>query len=453
MRRPELEVEIGLPPELQEERPTLEVVRVADLKTLESRRLTRNSRREIFESLPADLLTVQLVTSLGTFVERVDMSEALDAGVRLEPRIIAVSGTVFLEDEGHPARLTFKTAKGEDLEVFTDPAGSYQLLALDSLKFVEVEAEGGVSPYVDFFQKPLDSSRTLDFRLEAQDFRVKVLATGSRRPIAGARVALRNSFPAEVPEGEKAAGGEPPQKIVSQSVTTDGRGEAVLPQLRAGELELKASAEGYRRSPKPARFQIQEADEGKVFELQLDPQGLAAALMVEKPDGSPAASAEIMLVADLAAGQPLHSAQADRDGRAEIPEQPGFVLIRHPDGASQVLPWPQAQEESGRRVRLAPGAEILVLKIVDGAGRPAAGAQLAIWLDGRKVSGPVLAWLGRGRDSADQDGFARLAHLPRSSVLVLAWARLQAAAASRGSSISRPAGSTIPGGCPRPSRL
>lgn len=431
VRRPELEVELGLPPELLEERPTLEVFRVADLKQLESRRLTRNSRREIFENLPADLLAVQLVTTLGTFVERVDMSDALDASVRIEPRIIAISGTVYLEDEGHPARLIFKTAKGEDLEVFTDPAGSYQLLALESLKFVEVEPEGGASPHVDFFQKPLDSSRTLDFRLEAKDFRVKVLARESRRPIAGARVALRNSFPAEVPEGEKPPSGLPPQKILSQSVTTDDTGEALLPQLRAGDLELKASAIGYRRSPKPTRFQVEEADREKVFELLLDPEGPAAALILERPDGSPADGAEIILVADLAAGQPVHSAKADRSGRAEIPRQPGFLLVRHPEAASQVFPWPP-QDESGSPSRLAPSAEVLVLKVEDGAGRPAAGAHLAIWLEGRKLSGPVLAFLSRSRDSADQDGFARLTNLPRSPILVLAWAKRQSDTASRG---------------------
>lgn len=87
LRRPELEVELLLPTVLQQIPATLEIVRLAGAKILESRLLSRSGRRQYFEGMPADLLEVRLVTRLGSAGERVDMSGALDASVRLEPRL------------------------------------------------------------------------------------------------------------------------------------------------------------------------------------------------------------------------------------------------------------------------------------------------------------------------------------------------------------------------------
>ncbi|MCP4657170.1 MAG: hypothetical protein GY856_17315 [bacterium] len=46
-----------------------------------------------------------------------------------------------------------------------------------------------------------------------------------------------------------------------------------------------------------------------------------------------------------------------------------------------------------------------------------------LWIQGRRVSGPVLGWLTYSRPTANADGFWQGTHLPAASVRVLAFSR------------------------------
>lgn len=428
-RRPQLEAELRLPEALLTEKLALEVVNVATQEVAASRQLARNRSNEIFENLSADLFELRLASSLGTFTVRADLRPALDLTVQLEPEPIEVEGQVLLEGEGHPARLDFTTLRGEILETRADELGRYRLLAVEALKFVSVDPENGQAPFVDFFEKPLDASRILDFQLDAAGHRVQVTDAKTGKPVAGAFVAVSNSFAAATAEGVPQAG-QAPLKTVSQSVTTGEDGSALLPSLRPGKLGLRASAPGYRDPAQPAVFSIEEQDRSRTFEIQLAPQGPLASLRLEKTDGSPAAGAEVALISSLDAGQVLFTGTCDTEGIASIPGDPGFLLIRHSGSASQWMPWPISG--TPETVRLAPAAPPLALRIENAERRAMPRAQVALWLGGRKLEGSTLSWLFRSRGSADLDGYLTLTGVPATQIAVLAWAPSQFASARSG---------------------
>lgn len=429
VRRPQLEAELRLPEALLEEKLTLEVVKVATQEAVASRQLARHRSNEIFENLSADLFELRLASSLGTFTVRADLRPALDLTVQLEPEPIEVEGQVLLEDEGHPALLRFTTRRGEVLVTRADELGRYRLLAVDALKFVSVDLENGQAPFVDFFEKPLDASRILDFQLDAAGHRVTVTNSKTGKPIAGAIVAVSNSFASSPAEGLP-QGGRAPLKTVAQSVTTGEDGSAMLPSLRPGKLLLRASAPGYRDPAQPAPFSIDEHDRSRIFEIQLDPQGPLSALRLQKADGSPAAGAEVALISSLDAGQVLFTATCDTEGIAAIPGDAGYLLIRHSGSASQVMSWPPSSPPE--TVRLAPAAPPLALRIENAEKRAMPRAQVALWLGGRKIEGSTFSWLFRSRDSADLDGYLNLTGLPATPIAVLAWAPSQFASARGG---------------------
>ncbi len=430
VRRPQLEAELRLPEALLEEKLTLEVVNLATQEVAASRQLARNRSNEIFENLSADLFELRLASSLGTFTVRADLRPALDLTVQLEPEPIEVTGQVLLEGEGHSALLKFTTLRGEILEARADELGRYRLLAVASLKFVSVDLENGQAPFVDFFAKPLDASRILDFQLDAAGHRVQVTDSKTGKPVAGAFVAVSNSFPAS-PAAELPKAGQVPLKTVSQSVTTGEDGSALLPSLRPGKLGLRASAPGYRDPAQPAAFSIDEHDRSRTFEIQLIPQGPLATLRLEKADGSPAAGAEVALISSLDAdGQVLFTGTCNTEGIASVPGDPGFLLIRHSESSSRWMPWPISG--TPETVRLAPATPPLALRIENAERRAMPRAQVALWLGGRKLEGSTLSWLFRSRGSADLDGYLTLTGVPAMPIAVLAWAPSQFANARGG---------------------
>lgn len=425
VRRPELEIEIRLPAGLEEEELLLEVMRVSDREIVAFEALKPGTRRLLFGDLPADRLEVRLLTSLGVFGERVDLSAAQDASVVLEPEIVAVSGRVSFENEGHPAKITFTSVAGNPIETRADDAGSYQALGLEPLRFVEVDLENGQPLHRDFFEKPLDRSQLLDFPLEPSLFEVKVRDARTGKPIHGAQVALRHSYLGEAAgPGLPGLGADPGalRKILSQAVATGKEGTALLPPLRPGDLELRASAPGYARGPRPATFVVAETSQPRTFELALEPEGPPAELALSLPDGRPASGAELLLVADLRDGGPVFDGKTDAGGMASVPAQPaGYLLVRHPEAAAQVLAWPSAVAA----VRLVPPAAALRIRVENSESRPIPGAQLALWIDGHRLSGGLLAWLGRGRPGADGDGFLQLENLPPAALRAVAWSPRQ----------------------------
>lgn len=432
--RPDLEVELVLPERLREERLTLELRSVPEGEIIASEPLPPAPHSHRFESVPPSLLEVELQTDLGSFSTQVDLGTGEDGLVRLEPELVTVSGTVRLGDDAHPAKLTFQTVGRATVEATADASGVYEVVLLEPLRSVEVELpDAAMAPYFDFFPRPITASTTLDFDFPTAAFRVRVLDAVSGQGIERASVDLRNVF---VPEpGED--GGEEHDKAVVQLVETDAQGQALLPPLRLGSLELRAAADGYLRQQQPVTVPVTDLETDRVFELVLEPIGETETLVLRLPGGAPASGAEITWVDSLAGGRSLFSTRADDQGSVEAPRLHGaaFALVKHPAASFLVREWPPGDQSGPMTWTLPAAAERpLSLQITDPQGEGAAPrAELALWLDGRRLHGRTLAWLTGGRPMADRNGFWQARNLPRSPVSILAWEVAMRAQAGAGS--------------------
>lgn len=101
------------------------------------------------------------------------------------------------------------------------------------------------------------------------------------------------------------------------------------------------------------------------------------------------------------------------------------MLARHPEAAFFVGEWQPHEGEDDVYGLLAPAAGLpLVLEVKDSSGeRPVAHAEIALWVEGRRLSGSVLGWLIGARSLADRNGFWTAANLPAGTVAILAWDR------------------------------
>ena len=154
MARPSLEVQLGLPPDLENSR-----VLVVDplTRTQIAEQPVDRARRLEFSNLPAKVLEVRLETPLGQITERVDLTSAADASVFLEPELIEVSGTVFLGTEAQSlAAVDFVATNGHKFETQTDDAGFFRILSLAPLRQVVIRlgAENS-TPFREFFYDPI----------------------------------------------------------------------------------------------------------------------------------------------------------------------------------------------------------------------------------------------------------------------------------------------------------
>ena len=112
-----------------------------------------------------------------------------------------------------------------------------------------------------------------------------------------------------------------------------------------------------------------------------------------------------------------------------------MLLVRHPSAGGAVRAWPPAGDPDSVVWSLPPAApRPLNLEVRTPSGEePARQAELALWLDGFRLSGGALAWLTRSRPFTGPDGLWVGNNLPPRSVSVLAWSRQLHAEAASGS--------------------
>ncbi len=417
---PALDVELDLPAPLRHEKPTLEIRRLPRGEVLERRDLGAAVSSLRFERLPAALLEVALQSAVGTFSRRVDLSSGKDGFLLLKPELITLAGTVFYGDEPHAAKLTFANAGGETVTE-TGEDGAYEVVVVDPVRTVSIELSGvDRAPYVDFFMPALDQSRDLDFHLPDGTFQARVLDAATGRGVPRATVDLRNGFFEESEDG----GAGKREKAVFQSAVADDTGTALLPPMREGTLEIRASAKGYSRMREPLKAQVLDDRADQTFEIRLDPIGDSVAVHLLLPGGVPAAGADVVLLDSLASGRELFAAKADADGAVEPPrKQVGWLLVKHPAAGSSVRPWQPSDDEGELEWTLPPAADRpLTLRVTDGSGLQAAPrAEVAVWVEGRRLSGSTLAWLVGASPLADPNGYWIGRNLPPGPVSVLAW--------------------------------
>lgn len=409
--RPALDVQLDLPETLRPDELDLVVRRVPAGEILADHILPPGAVSHRFEGLPAVRLEVDLRTRFGIITHPVDLGSGADGFLRIVPELIALRGTVLRGDEGEPAELVFNTVAGETVRARAGDDGAYEIVGFDPLLDVVILQEGKRGArYADIFSPPIAESAERDFQLEDAEDMARVVDAVTGAGIPGAAVLLQN--PGQ--ERKSLAGGY----FVAGPTDEDGRTPLPFPSLKS--LELRAMAEGYLPMKEPVRFTGREAAE--VFEVRLQPLGKPVELRLRLPDGTPAAGAQVSLLDLPGTEARLFTAGTNAEGVVEPPRQPGLLLIKHPAAGFLVREWRPGDGDEAVEWSLPSAAgRPLTVQVRDASGKGAAGAELALWVGGRHLSGPTLQWLTGSHHLTDATGLWSGRNLPRGPVHILAW--------------------------------
>lgn len=432
-QRPLLDVTLVLPSLVREKPFSLVVRKLPEREELAREELRRDAGHRRFQDrLVHGVLEVVLETHVGPFRQQVDLTDQQQAFVSLEPELIEIDGTVRRDGEPHPATVKFQAGAGDFVEATADESGQYLLHTLQPLRRVVVHLDGvDHEPWQDLYFRPIDSSRRIDFDIPDADVRVKVVDAASREPIAGARVSARNGY-GELREPRPGApvdtsGRRRREKALAFSHDADDEGVARLPPPRPGDLEVHASAEGYRALEEPVFLEISDPPQDLELEIGLEAYGAAVAVRLLLPDGSPASGAEVQRVDSLGDRDSSFFGRADAAGIVEVPPEPasGLLLARHPAAAFGIVDWQRFRAQHRAEWSLPPAsAHPLSLRVWDPSGEvPADMAWMAVWVGEHKLTGWRLGWLLYARDFTDNNGFWTTRNLPQAPVRVLAWSR------------------------------
>ncbi len=449
-----LDLQVDLPAQLAREAVTVELRRLPGKQLVERRELESGDGLHRFENIPPGALEVELQTSIGPFPKIIELEAGQDGFLAMAPELLVVWGTVYQDDEGVPARLSFTTVKRTRVETVTDEYGAYEIASLDPLGAASVrlgreetragrgsredvdgdeegggeeggEAEREPLDYLKVFWQKVDTPRQIDFHLPDVRIAARVVDAETGVGIEGATVVWSNRF---LPEGQT----DPSKDERSgTSVATDEDGFAEPPLARPGTVTLEARAEGYLPSGEPLVIQVAEGEPDRTVQLDLQPAGEPVDLRLTLPSGEPAVGAQALVVSDLATGRSLAHGTADASGRMTLSRAPtdAFLVVRHPAAAIAIRPWPAAGSPGpspGGAVTLSlPAAgPPLTLRVMDPSGEtPARRATVAVWVQGYRLTGARLAFAIDGHPLTDLQGFMVLEGLPRGPVRVLAWER------------------------------
>ncbi len=423
-RLPAVDVQLDLPSQLITEELALAVLTDPEGDQVRHEKVSLASRQVRLEKLPAEPLEIMLEVPPWDFRERVDLSDGEDRTVVFSPPAIHVHGTVYRGDEEHPGVVSFRVGgPGREVAAPADEDGAYETVLFHPGYYVVfVALEGARGPrYVDFLDEPIMADTKLDFHIPANVYRVRVVDATSGTGVAGAEVGADNA-------GER--------KKASQGAVTDADGVAELQPLRPGTLEVWVTAEGYLPSERLTE-QVPDGQVERELTIMLRPVESTARLRVVLGDGSPAAGAEVRAQPALDNALPLWENRCDAQGLVDVPAQAdgAFLLIRHPAAGILIRPW-RGSEVSGNDLvwRLPAAATPLRVRVTNSWGEPAAWAQLAVWIDGVRVTGRTLAWMaGSTVGGSDSRGLWQAHNLPATPIGILAWMRSEAAGALGGS--------------------
>lgn len=433
--RPSLQVGLVLPRVLREKPMTLEVRRLPDGDVVAKAELARRAGVYRFDRLVRGLMEVVLTTHLAKYRRQVDLSTDDEVFISLKPHLIELFGTVYRGVNPHPATLQFQTVAGDLVDATADEGGAYRAFSLQPLLWVRAELDGvEQEPWLDSLMPPIRESRKLDIEIPDAQMSVRLVDSVSGEGIAGAEIAVRSEYqvPVESDDGGERTTGS---RVLGQSHVTNADGLAKLPPPRPGRMEITASADHYRPMQQPLVLEIDDPPQDRDLEILLEPASDEILLRLTLPGGSPAAGAEILRLDPASPGTIFFTGRADATGAVDLPTDPphGLLLLKHPRAAFGVIEWSEwrDQQQVDWTFPAAAGSP-LSLRIWDPAGEePARDADLALWVDDRRLSGQVLLWLLDTRPRTDHNGFWTARGLPRHSVRVLAWSRdLSANAAS-----------------------
>lgn len=343
-----------------------------------------------FAALPPQALKAVLEIGSHKLTRTADLSRGDDATIDFALQPYVVSGVVSHGDERAKARIEFR--RDDSIHTKSDASGRYEVVLWEGGKYVaeiRLEDEPGVPSHLDLVNVD-HSTTTLDFHIPRAIHRVRVLDDQSGAPIAGALITVFNVW--NDPEQGR--------RNVGRNVATGPQGEALLPGLRPGTAEVHASAEGYQGA-EPVTLVAGPGQPARTIEIRLRPREASRTASVLLPDGSAAAGARLSA---LAAGAPVWSGMADKDGSVAIPSalDAEMLLASHPGAGLFAGRWTGGGQPL--TVRLPRAAAPVVVKVVRSDGSAARFAPVTIWLDGLPISDPALAVFTGAVAATDGEG-------------------------------------------------
>jgi hypothetical protein len=379
--------------------PSLTVRRTADQKVI--RRSDSATGEQLFSFLPPDSYDAVLKTSQWTFVRRADLTAGADGAVSFSPEPFTISGTLTAGGEPRASTVRFRRGNGDTTKVQSDATGQYEVTLWMSDMYLNVQP-----PFSRAMR--LWSTRRLDIQVPMTKVRVHVTDAANNKPVADAAVMTLNRWN-DAQSGKGAA---------SHTVKTDARGIAELAPLSRGTAEIHVNAAGYFKDD-ATTIEIQDDRFERTIAVSLRPAGEASDVSISLPDGSPAAEADVMVVADSTGRQILWTGKSDPRGRVSVPRSliGSIVLIRHRGAAGMARRFTGAAEE--KLVLAAPSPQPLLVK-VERRGQSAVNAAMTVWYGALPISSAALQFLLGVPPLTSIDGQWAAPNLPREPIRILA---------------------------------
>jgi hypothetical protein len=357
-----------------------------------------------FRSLSAAPLNVELSVGNWTIRRAADLSAGQDDVLVIDLEPLVVSGTVTYGDAPADADIGFSADRL--FEAHTDEKGRYRITLWEPRRYgmrVRLRQVPDVPPFVDTIR--IDESRDLDVKIPRARYRVKVVDDANGQPVPNARVTLTSIWN-DPAEGRRRS---------MLQVTADAAGEAALPPLRAGTVDIRADADGYLTATAEQQPVTDGKDEVRL-EVRMQVSGSAVDVKLVLPDGAPAVGTEWIAV--LAGRVALHGVVPD-DGTIRVPKAlEGALLVARHQAATGIR-IVTAQSQSETMWQLLPVAPPLALHAIDGSGKPAGSAPIVVWTAGHRLSGIALAFLVGSGDATSIEGTWIGRNLPAAPLRVL----------------------------------
>jgi hypothetical protein len=387
--------------------PVLTIRRTADKKVI--RRSESTTGEQLFSFLPPDSYDAVLTTSQWTFVRRADLTAGEDGAVSFWPEPFTISGRLTAGGEPRASTITFRRGNGEAMKVQSDAAGEYEVTLWMSDMYIVEASLADSSAHPPFSRAlRLSSTRRLDIQVPMTKVRVQVTDAATGKPVADAEVMTLNRW--NDPQSGKGA--------ASHNVKTNARGIAQLAPLSRGTAEIHVKADGYFKD-EPVTIEVDDDRMARTIAVSLRPAGESSDVRVVLPDGSPAAEADVMVVADGTGRQMLWSGKSDARGLVSVPRSlaGSILLLRHRAAAGLARRFTGSAQEQVALV--APSPHPLLVK-VERRGEPARNAAMTVWYGSLPVSSAALQFLLGVPSLTSMDGQWAAPNLPREPIRILA---------------------------------
>jgi hypothetical protein len=345
--------------------------------------------------LPAEELDVVLTSDEVQLRKRVDLRSYENADVTFEVKPLTVSGTVSRGGNPVAAKVTFAAAAASSRAVSAtaDDQGAYVArLWAPAIYEVKVAANDIVEHTLKTFE--ISNDQTLDLELPRTNCELEV-RTRAGRPVADARatILLWNG----------------PAVVQRHTTSSDTDGRAQLPPLSAGRAQIIVEAEQFLRAER--EVQISDTSDRQKFVVELDTAGEAVSLVLQLPDGRPAAGAELIAVVPGDPNAVRWNGRANADGSVNVPGmRDALLLARHPEAGGTVVEIPANARQL--QVRLPAAAPVLRVRAEGADGRPARFAGIALWIGSHRLHGAAIHFLAHAQPMTNGDGVWTASKLP-----------------------------------------